>query len=97
MSGGSFDYLYSKSASELMNRTADIGDMADELMRLGYEPEARDVLRLYEYVRSAKIRIEVLKEQLEDVMHDVEWYESCDIGEETLKETIEKYRRGEKS
>lgn len=95
MSGGSYNYLYLKDAAELMNHLAELYDMADELSRLGYVPEAQDMMRLYEYVKSASIRIGVLQEQLKDIMHDVEWYQSCDIGEETLRETIMKYRRGE--
>lgn len=95
MSGGSYDYLYLKDEAELMNHLGDLSDMADVLSRLGYEPEAQDMLRLYEYIKSARIRIGVLQEQLKNIMHDVEWYQSCDIGEETLRETIMKYRRGE--
>ena len=97
MSGGSFDYLYLKEAPEIMQHVIDVEDMRDICLKLGYIDIARDLTRLAEYSRSAYIRIEVLKNQLRGVMRAVEWYESNDIGEESLAEAIEKYRNGDKA
>ena len=94
MSGGSYDYLYCKEPYELFNNVCYIEDMSETALKLGYEDIALDLTRLAEYIKSAKIRVTVLQEQLKEVMHDIEWYEDCDIGEDTLKKTFEEYRRG---
>lgn len=97
MSGGSYDYLYCKEVSELMNSVADLEDMSETLIKEGYEDVALDMVRLTEYIKSANIRISVLSRQLRDVMKAVEWYDSCDIGKDTLNKQIEEYRRGGKN
>lgn len=95
MSGGSYDYLYCKEPEELFSRVEYIEDMSELALRLGYKDIALDLTRLAEYIKSANIRVSVLHAQLRGVMHDLEWYDSCDIGEDTFKERIEKYRQGE--
>ena len=94
MSGGSFNYLYCKEPEELLNCIWDIEDMAEELTKMNYLDVAADMTRLAEYIKSARIRIGVLSEQLRPVMKAVEWYKSADIGEDSLKKAIEKYRIG---
>ena len=94
MSGGSLSYLYCKDASEMLDQN-NINELAyaeDQLLRLGYEDIARDVRRLIEYCHTAYNRISVLKEQLDDVLHAIEWWISADHGKDTLKEHLEKYR-----
>ena len=95
MSGGSFNYLYCKEPDELLNSIWDIEDMAEELTKMNYLDVAADMTRLAEYIKSAQIRIGVLSEQLRPVMKAVEWYKSADIGEDSLKKAIEKYRIGD--
>lgn len=94
MSGGSHNYLCYANMPEIVSRTADMAEVEQELIELGYTDIAKDVRRLIEYCKSAQIRIGVLFEQLEDVFHDVEWYCSADIEKETLIERLEKYRIG---
>ena len=94
MSGGSFNYLYCKEPADMMNEVTTIEDMSESCIRMGYADIAKDLTRLAEYIKSAYIRIEVLTEQLSEVMRAVEWYQSCDIGEESLAKAIEKYRTG---
>ena len=55
---------------------------------------ARDMQRLIEYCKTAYNRIDVLREQLKDVMHAIEWYESGDYGLDGLKKHLEDYRNG---
>lgn len=93
MSGGSFNYLYCKEVTDLMNSASDLEEMSEILTREGYEDVARDMRRLIEYIKSAQIRIGVLAEQLRDVMKAVEWYEDCDISKDTLNTRIETYRQ----
>lgn len=94
MSGGSHNYLCYTEMPDIIGKTEDMEDIENELIKLGYSDIAKDVRRLIEYCNSAKVRIEVLFEQLEDVFHDVEWYCSADIGKETLIKRLEEYRKG---
>lgn len=94
MSGGSYDYLYLKETEDFfkLDNISYLSEMADMLLKEGYEDVSRDVVRLIEYIKSAWIRVDVLREQLSDVMRSVEWFDSHDIGPDTLKEHIEMYR-----
>lgn len=94
MSGGSFNYLFCKECHELFEKrnVSELEDMERELMQLGYDDVAKDFRRLIEYIKSARNRVGVLAEMLNPIMHDIEWYCSGDIGEDTLAKTIEKYR-----
>lgn len=96
MSGGSYDYLYCKETYRLFDPmyTSYIEDMADRCLELGCEDVARDLQRLYQYIKSAQIRVDVLREQLKDVMRSVEWYDSGDFGKDNFMEHIERYRNG---
>ena len=94
MSGGSHNYLCYVEMPDIIGRTADMEEMEQNLIELGYIDIAKDVRRLIEYCKSAQIRISVLFEQLENVFHDVEWYHSGDIGREILIERLEQYRKG---
>lgn len=94
MSGGSHNYLCFAEFPEIMQRTADMEEMEQDLIELGYVDIAKDVRRLIEYCKSAEVRIGVLLERIGDVFHDVEWYHSGDIGKETLIKRLEQYRKG---
>ena len=96
MSGGSWDYLYSKDIDDLM-QGSDIElleEMADYLNQNGYEDVAKDTRRLVEYIKSAKIRVETLFEMLSPVFKAVEWYCSGDWGKDRVGKVIEEYRNG---
>ena len=97
MSGGSFNYLFCREWYELFEtyNISELEDMETELIKLGYDDVAKDFRRLIEYIKSARNRVDVLAEMLKPIMHDIEWYCSCDIGEDTLAKTIEKYRKGD--
>lgn len=95
MSGGSFDYLFCKEPYELFaySNVRTLEEMESRFLELGHDDVAKDFRRLVEYIKSANNRVEVLSDQLNDLMHDIEWYDSGDIGVDTLAECIEKYRR----
>lgn len=94
MSGGSWNYLYSKEIDDLMNgpSTELLQDMVDRLNSAGFKDVAKDTQRLVEYIKLASIRIETLFETLSPVFKAVEWFDSGDWGEETLNNEILKYR-----
>ena len=96
MSGGSMNYLYLREPGQLFeaeNQKA-LEDAEAVLQRLGYKDISKDVRRLLEYVRSAENCISVLHENLSDVLHAVEWYESSDYGLDNTKKVLEEYRTG---
>lgn len=94
MSGGSLNYLCYKEPCQLFEYVEDMERVEATLLAKGYKDIAQDVRRLIEYVRSAENRIGVLKDQLTDVFHAVEWYISADYGDASLVATLEKYRSG---
>lgn len=94
MSGGSYDYLFCKEPCDLFeySNVRTLEEMESRFLELGYDDVAKDFRRLIEYIKSANNRVEVLGNQLNDMMHDIEWYDSGDIGESTLAERVEAYR-----
>lgn len=97
MSGGSYSYLCYKEFPEICEYKDELQKVEHFLIVHGCADIAADCRRLIEYIQSAEIRINVLKEQLNPVLHAVEWYESADIGKESLHEAIENYRSGRES
>lgn len=94
MSGGSHNYLCFADVPELIMRTNDMADMEQELIKYGYTDIAKDVRRLIEYCLSAENRIRALHDQLSDVFHSIEWYDSGDWNAEELKKELDKYKMG---
>ena len=99
MSGGSFNYLFCKESYELFaySNVRTLEEMESRFLELGYDDVAKDFRRLIEYIKSANNRVEVLSDQLNDLMHDIEWYDSADIGADTLAECVKKYRQADVS
>lgn len=97
MSGGSYDYLCYIEYFQLLEpyRIRTLEDMERRFIELGYIDIAKDFRRLIEYIISANNRVEVLAENLNKLMHDIEWLDSGDIGKDTLARTVEEYRGGE--
>jgi len=95
MSGGSYDYLYSKDVEDLLHTQETIQNMADRLAGLGYASDAaKETQELLLTLRQFENRISAMKERLSDVWHSVEWWDSCDSGEDSVKNALEKYRAG---
>ncbi len=96
MSGGSLNYLFCKETEQLFSayRVAELETVRDVLLKAGYTDIAADAQRLVEYIQSAQIRVGVLHEQLQDVLHAVEWNLSGDYGEETMRKHLDAYRAG---
>ena len=95
MSGGSYDYLYSKDVEDLLHTQETIQNMADRLAGLGYASDAaKETQELLLTLRQFENRISAMKERLSDVWHSVEWWDSCDSGEDGVKNALEKYRAG---
>lgn len=93
MSGGSFNYLFTKSPEDLIRAETTIRAMADALDELGYAEDAaaetRRVLMLVAAYRRAMIR---KLRRLEGVWQAVEYYRSGDWTEQEVLEALEAYR-----
>ncbi len=93
MSGGSYNYLCHADVEELMSKTHDMQEMADRLAGLGYAQDAaKETQDLLLTVREYENRIQAMKERLEGVWKAVEWWDSCDSGEDSLKSALDEYR-----
>lgn len=93
MSGGSYNYLCYASADELINKTADLQDIADRLAGLGYAKDAAlETQSLLLIIRQYENRIEAMKNRLDGVWKAIEWWDSADTNEDSFKEALEKYR-----
>lgn len=96
MSGGSLNYLCYKEPAQLFDHINDMEAVEAVLLSEGYDDIARDVRRLIEYVKTAENRIGVLHDNLKDVFHAIEWYNSADYGKDTMLEAFKKYRGDKK-
>lgn len=96
MSGGSFNYLcHACGVDELLNKRSDLSDMADELAALGYAKDAAlETTALRARLNQIEVEIEVAMERLRPVWKAMEWWRSCDSGEEQFKAALAKYRGG---
>jgi len=93
MSGGSYNYLCHASADEMMNKVSDLQDMADRLAGLSYASDAaRETQELLLIVRQFENRIEASTNRLHDVWRAVEWWDSCDSSEDSVKAALDAYR-----
>ena len=94
MSGGSFNYLCHKDASDLLTGgLGDAQDMGDALASLGYAQDAaKETFALIAAVRAAQARLDAFLERLQPVWKAMEWWQSCDWGENDLKRALAEYR-----
>ena len=98
MSGGSFNYLCYRDASQLLSGESDgeLQAMADKLAELEYAADAsKETRELILVLRQTKDRVENYISRLRDIWHAVEWWESGDSSEDDVKENLAKYRGGD--
>jgi hypothetical protein len=94
MSGGSYNYLCHAEPDELLNKAEDLQFMADRLAGLGYASDAAsETQELLLTVRQYQNRLEAMKCRLEGVWRAVEWWDSCDSGEDGVKDALDDYRQ----
>ena len=93
MSGGSYGYLCFKSAEELFQAMSDLEAIRDRLIGLGYaEDAARETEELILIIEQYRIRAGVRVDRLQHVWHAIEWWDSHDSGEDSVKAALEHYR-----
>lgn len=88
MSGGSYDYLYTR-ARPLGDQRNDLERMAIRLEGLPWAAQAAAATRR---CLTAIDDAERLAESLYDVWHAIEWWDSGDWGEERARQNVEGYQ-----
>ena len=93
MSGGSYDYLCYKDASDLFDYENQIRSMSDRLAELGYaEDAAKETEELILILRQFQNRVNARLERLQPVWRAVEWWDSGDSSEVGVKRALSEYR-----
>jgi hypothetical protein len=94
VSGGSYSYLFAASdLEELQAKKNALKDMAERLAGLGYAADAAgETLELLLMLRQFDVNLRVRMKHLADVWHAVEWWDSCDSGEDRVHEALAAYR-----
>lgn len=93
MSGGSYNYLYLHTGG-LEAQRGDIEAMRDRLQGLAEQGVPRADLAV-EQTRAILAHFDLAEEKaraLSDVWHAVEWRDSCDYGDDQVREALAKYR-----
>jgi hypothetical protein len=95
VSGGSYGYLYSKDAGDLMSYAchSELQAMAERIAGLGYaEDAAKDAFDLIAMLTTQRVRIDAAIDRLSDVFRAVEWWDSSDWSENAVRSALAKYR-----
>jgi hypothetical protein len=94
MSGGSYDYLGTVyDLDGLLQKRHQLDAMRDRLAGLGYAKDAAmETEELIRTLRQFEVRLEVALKRLQPVWHAIEWWDSCDWGEDAVKRTLDEYR-----
>lgn len=90
MSGGSYNYLAEHEPGDLEARRGSIEAMRDRLAGLEAEhvPGAARAARLTRYVLIHLDLAEKKAQELADVWHAIEWWDSNDYGEDTMRQAL---------
>jgi hypothetical protein len=90
MSGGSYNYLAEHPVGDLESRRGSIEAMRDRLAQLEADgvPGAARAARITRYVLIHLDLAEARAQELADVWHAVEWRDSCDWGDDTMRQAF---------
>lgn len=91
MSGGSFDWLFCKSAEDLPNKLDTLEMMAESLDDEGFLGAAEETRALIKSINDYIEHADAACERLGPVWKAMEWYQDGDTGIEKLEEAIVKY------
>ena len=92
MSGGSYNYLCYKDADELFNEIETLEAMTTRLTELDHIDAAKETFQAIQIIRQAVVRVGVIKERLNGVWRAVEWYDSADVGIDSVRKSVGEYR-----
>lgn len=93
MSGGSYEYMCFAEVEDLAHKKRLIDNMAERLKELGYEDAAVATTGIYTAVNESLRILQEMKENIAGVWQAVEWLDSNDWGEESVKNAVEEWRQ----
>jgi len=92
MSGGSYDYLYSKDIDNLIYMDDTIKQMTESLLEHDAVDAAKETYELLQIIKQFRARTDVITQRLRNIWHAREWVDSNDCEEEHFAEELKKYR-----
>jgi len=94
MSGGSYNYLcHVYDADDLMRHHADLEVMAQRLERIGCAKDAaKETRNLIADLNAFEVRAEVAIQRLRGIWRAVEWTDSGDSTEDSIRQALTEYR-----
>lgn len=94
MSGGSYNYLcWARDLEDLNGKRDTLREMADRLAGLGYAQDAAaETEELLVMLQQWEVRATVRAARLAEVWKAVEWWDSCDSGEDDVRGALAAYR-----
>lgn len=99
MSGGSYDYLYSKSSEDFISSTVQLDSMIARLIDLDLLDISQDSLMIKSDLYNIKLLLSQMQDKiykLSPVWKAVEWFDSSDYGINEVLDSVEKYRKDNK-
>lgn len=97
MSGGSFYYLYSKTAAEVLSGGSSMDELLEKmrygLLECGHQDAAERVGQLITVCQHARDTVGHDMRELEEIMKAVEWWQNGDWGRDRVAEAVEKWRK----
>jgi hypothetical protein len=91
MSGGSYNYLYSKDSEDIINQIPDMIRMRDRLIELDMKTGAVMLQKLILSVEKYRIEADARMDEMYPLMRAVEWMDSGDSGLDSVQEAYEKF------
>lgn len=95
MSGGAFNYLYSKDPLDLSSYKEEIKTMIDTLNELKATKAAKESQELLDLIIESEKQIKEKLNKLEGIWYAVEWFCSGDTTPNQLDQAINEFENGE--
>lgn len=96
MSGGSYDYLYSKSSEDLIFNSEKLDSMIARLIELDLLDISQDSLMIKSDLYNIKLLLSQIQDKIDKlspVWKAVEWFDSSDYGISEVLDSVEKYTK----
>lgn len=91
MSGGSWNYMYSKEVDDILNMGSDLEEMKNRLEKEGALLVANDIeslLSVIDVIQSHKDDADEILSRIRMVMKSLEWWDSSDWGKEKFDREV---------
>ena len=91
MSGGSWNYMYSKEVDDILNMGSDLEEMKNRLEKEGallVENDIKSLLSVIDVIQSHKDDADEILSRIRMVMKSLEWWDSSDWGKEQFDREV---------